>query len=435
MAQTVAGLTPLLKEVYHPKMRKVINEGDPTFTELKRRITSEEMDGSNYIWPLHTGRSSSGRFMAEQGTLPLASAQKGIRLSANAYQVAQTITITKKSKDRTKGKGAYVASLPFEVQGAVADMVNRLNRVSYGWGSAQGDTTLRTGKIARVQALPGGNVVTLGEDATHLTTIGEMRYFNVGDVTLVAINPATGAARANGAAGVVRNITAVNAAASQLTLDDVTNIAGGDILVEGDNLGNAYDLEYPGLRVLINDVTGDAGGVGNIQGATGPVTIHGQNSGTVPRWQSQVVSGPISDKLLQDSYTKIVTDGDGAKEGAPELVLGSWEQHDELANQLIALRRFDGREMNLQTGWKALVLSYGNYVPTRYCPTNDGFRINPQAMAWLVASDLDWDTDDGGEILLRSQSTLEYLARYVGDLGLVNMNRSSHVRLKFDALT
>lgn len=434
MAQTVAGLTPLLKDVYHPKMRKVINEGDPTFTELKRRITSEEMDGSAYVWPLHSGRSSSGRFMAEQGTLPTAARQRGIKLSANAYQVAQTITITKKSKDRTKGKGSYVGSLPFEIQGATADMVNRLNRVCYGWGSAQGDTTLRTGKIVRVQAVAGA-VLTLGEGAApNLATIGEMRYFNADDVTLVAINPATGAARANAAAGTIRNIVSVNAGASTITVDDALNIVAGDILVEGDNLGNAYDLEFPGLRVLINDVTGDAGGVGNVQGATGPVNIHGQNSGTVPRWKSQVVSGPISDKLLQDSYTKIVTDGDGAKEGAPDLVLGSWEQHDELANQLIALRRFEGREMMLQTGWKALVLSYGNYVPTRYCPSNDGFRINPSAMAWLVASDLDWDTDDGGEILLRSQNTLEYLARYVGDLGLINLNRSSHVRIKFDPL-
>lgn len=435
MAQTVAGLTPLLKEVYHPKMYKVINEGDPTFTELKRRIRSEEMDGSAYVWPLHTGRSSSGRFMAEQGVLPLASSQRAIRLSANAYQVAQTITITKKSKDRSKtGRGSYMGSLPFEIQGAVADMVNRLNRVCYGWGSAQGDTTLRTGKIVRVQAVAGA-VLTLGESAGLLSTLGEMRYFNASDVTLVAINPATGAARANGAAGTIRNITAVDVAASAITVDDAANIVAGDILVEGDNLGNAYDLEFPGLRVLINNTTGDAGGAGNVQGATGPVAIHGQNSGTVPRWQSQVVSGPISDKLLQDSYTKIVTDGDGAKEGAPDLVLGSWEQHDELANQLIALRRFDGREMNLQTGWKALVLSYGNYVPTRYCPSNDAFRINTQLMAWLIASDLDWDTDDGGEILLRSQNTLEYLARYVGDLGLVNLKRSAHVRIKFDALT
>lgn len=435
MAQTVAGLTPLLKEVYHPKMRKVINEGDPTFTELKRRITSEEMDGSAYVWPLHSGRSSSGRFMAEQGILPLAANQRGFRLSANAYQVAQTITITKKSKDRTKGKGSYVGSLPFEIQGAVADMVNRLNRVCYGWGSAQGDTTLRTGKIVRVQSIAGAPTLVLGEDATNLATLGEMRYFNAGDVTLVAINPATGAARANGAAGTVRNITAVNPGASSITLDDAANIVAGDILVEGDNLGNAYDLEFPGLRVLINDITGDAGGVNNVQGASGPVAIHGLTATANSKWQSQVVSGPISDKLLQDSYTKIVTDGDGAKEGAPDLVLGSWEQHDELANQLIALRRFEGREMNLQTGWKSLVLSYGNYVPSRYCPSNDAFRINTSAMAWLVASDLDWDTDDGGEILLRSQNTLEYLARYVGDLGLVNLNRSSHVRIKFDALT
>lgn len=435
MAQTVAGLTPLLKEVYHPKMRKVINEGDPTFTELKRRFTKEDMDGSAYVWPLHTGRSSSGRFMAEQGTLPLAARQRAMRLSANAYQVAQTITITKKSKDRSKtSRGAYTAALPFEIQGAVADMMNRMNRACYGWGSAEGDEVLRTGKIARVEAILA-NVLTLGEDATTLTTLGEMRYFGVGDVTLVAINPATGAARLNALGGTVRNITAVDVDASTITVDDDDNIVAGDILVEGDDLGNAYDLEFPGLRVLINDVTGDAGGVGNVQGATGPVGIHGVKSDEVPVWQSQKVSGAVSDKLFQDSYTKIVVDGDGAKQGSPDVVIGSWEQHDELANQLIALRRYEARDMQLQTGWKALVLSYGNFIPSRYCPTNDGFRLNPSQMAWLIGDEFDWDTDDGGGILLRSQSTLEYLARYVGDIGLIALNRSSHTRIVFDALT
>lgn len=435
MAQTVAGLTPLLKEVYHPKMHKTINEGDPTFTELKKRLTSDDMDGSTYVWPLHTGRSSSGRFMAEQGTLPIAARQRAIRASANAYQVAQTITITKKSKDRSKTtKGAYTGSLPFEVQGAVSDMVNRMNRASYGWGSAQGDTTLRTGKIVRVQSV-AGSVLTVGESATDLATASEMRYFNVDDVTLVAIAVATGAARANGAAGTVRNITAVSVANSTITVDDAANIVAGDLLVEGDNGGNAYDLEFPGLRVLVNDNTGDGSGAGNVQNASGAVAIHGQNSGTQTRWQSVKVSGPVSDKLFVDSHRKIVTDGDGAKEGDPVLVLGPWEQHDELANQLIALRRYESREMTLPTGWEALKLSHGHYVPARYCPSNDGFRLNPSKMAWLIASDFDWDTDDGGEILLRSQTTLEYLARYVGDIGLVNLQRNAHCRIDFDAIT
>lgn len=431
-AQTVAGLAPLLKEVYHPKMQKVIWEGDPTFTELKRRITSIEMDGSRYVWPMHTGRSASGRFMREQGVLPLARSQRGARLTADAYEVAQTITITRKSKNRSKTtRGSYVQSLPFEIQGAVADMQNRLNRACYGWGSAEGDTQLRTGKICRVQGV-AGNVLTLGEGAADLATEAEMRYFGVDDITLNAIDPANGAARLNGTGGEIRNITDVDVAASTITLDDVTNIVAGDILVEGDDLDNAYDAEFPGLRVLINDRTHDDT---EVQGASAPVVIHGQSAASYPvKWESQRVEGAVSDRLFVSSYRYIMTKAGAVREGSPDLVLASWEQVDELASQLTALRRYEGREVTLQTGWEGIKLSQGNLVPSTHCPTNDGFRINTSAMAWLVGAELDWDTDDGGEILLRSQNTLEYLGRYVGDLGLINLRRNAHARIKFDPI-
>lgn len=423
MAQDTSNASFALKTVFAPSMRNAINNSDPTETEFQRRFDREDFEGDNFVWSLHTKRSNSTRAIPEGGKTPAAGRQGGAKPQQATYEVVSTIKVSRKViKASRSNRGSFRRVLELETSGAESDSKNNVCRQNYGRGVVQtgSETVLRTGVIAFVAGAPSANVITLDDGAGNALTAAEMRYFFV-DMTVSAVDPADGSVDE---AGMV--ITAVDPAASTITVDDDGATADNDWIVLGDSAGSAYNAEYPGLRVLLNSATGD-----KIDG-TNTVLVHNVSSATNPAWATPTLSSAaISEKHLQDSYTKIMTDGNG--EPGESIVLGSYEQQDALANKLIAQRRYESRETKLPTGWDGLKLSHGVFIPTRYCPTNLAWRINPQDMAIVENSPFEWDEEDG-DVLFKTSDELNYEARWVGDRSLAALSRNSHCRIPLAAV-
>lgn len=427
MPQNTTNANFLLKTVYGPGIRNAVNTSSAMFLTIQRKADKIDWEGENYVWSIRTGRSASTRGIAEGGKVPPADRQRGGKASQATFETVHTIKLTRKViRAARSNRGALLRTLDDESTGAEEDLMNDLNRQIVGRASVQTatPTVMRTGVLGWVKGAPAADVITLDDSTGTNLTVGEMRFFFEG-MTVTAIDPTDGTVtQAN------MTIVSVDEAAATITVDADGSTADNDILVRGDANANAYTNEFPGLRVLINDATGDK------IDATNTVLVHGLSSATNSKWQSQVVSGPISESLLQSSYTRILTSGNGRPD-ASTVVFGSHEQQDELAAKLIALRRYEGRQTQFQTGWDpidALKLSQGVFIPDRYMPTNTAFRLSMSDIAIAENSPMEWDEEDG-QVLFKTDDELAYEARFVCDMALVALNRNSHARINFDAIT
>lgn len=419
MPASTTTLANAMKTVYAPTLREAINSSSPVLEEIKRITERIDFEGEKYQWSVHGNRSSSTRAVAELGTLPAAGQQGYLKPEVTTREIVHTIKLSRKViKAARSNRGAFVRAVKSEMAGAEENLPNDVCRQLYGTGTAQNgtETVLRTGKIARVQGV-AGNVLTLGESAAPLEAPSTMVFFEE-NMTLTSIIPTTGAVRVQS-----MTITAVDVDLSTITVDAAGATAAGDIIVRGDANGSAYDQEIFGLRVLINNNAGD-----QYNGAN-TVLIHGISSATNSKWRSEVVGSsttPVSEKLLNDSWRRQQTRGAGKKKYGPVFI--SPEQEDELANQMTALKRYDGATTEYGVGWTGIKLARGIAVPDRYAPTDLGFRITPDELGYVENSPFEWDDEDG-KVLFKTASQLAYEARFVGDINLAVLVRNAHVRI------
>jgi hypothetical protein len=414
-----------LKELYEVGLRNAINETSFVLQEATRRADRVNFQGREAVWAVHVRRSNSTGARAELGTVPDPDRQGYDSVRERTRTVIHTIKLSREVIASSRSSmGAFVNAMSAESRGAEVDLKNQYGRMIYGQGRQQTDstTTLRTGVIANVAGAPAGNVITLDNIRSGVAeslTDGEMRYFFVG-MKLDAIDPADGSVEQTGTPEATdgMEITALDFAARTITVSDATGVADNDWIVVHGN----YNNEFPGLRVLINDNTGDK------PDGTNTVPVHGLSSATEPLWQSQVVGStttPISEIIIDEAFDAVLTDGDG--EGITDF-LGPIEQRRTLANQLQAQKRFDGRMRRLVAGFDGLDLARGTFIAERYCPGRDLFGVNWKQLLWFVLEDFQWDQEDG-KVLFKTSNQLAYEARYFGMHTLGVANRNSHVRV------
>jgi hypothetical protein len=208
----------------------------------------------------------------------------------------------------------------------------------------------------------------------------------------------------------------VTAATPSITLDAViAGVADEDYIVRQGNLGN----ELNGLRFLINATSVYA----NVDPAT------------VPNWAALTVGSsttPVSEVLFDQASEKPGTDGDGSN---PSLYIVEQDQRRKLASQLQAQKRYDGKQSTLKGGWKGLDLEYGTLVADRFCPSNDGFAINPEKIARFVGLDFTWDDDDGKILYKALDGSDAVEARYKAYINLETPVRNAHTRITFSTAT
>ena len=400
MPQSVAFYTNAMKENYGPGLRNAVNNNNVVWGEVA--TNTADIIGTEAVWSIHTGRSSSTSARKELVAPATADRQKFQKARRGLASIYHTVKISGQVRHLTSGnEGAFASSLDTEVKGADKDLKNEMARETFGQGVSIGGV-IYPGIMATLSADPGtGTTLTMAAEDSSI-----MRHFFIG-MKLDVLAQGSGAVVQAGL-----EVTAINVAARTLTIGVAADaaIASGDFICRTGN----FDAEIDGLRFLL-----------------GTQTYAGINPATVPAWQAVQVGSTttgISEVLLDEAIEGVQTDGDGS---TPELFVCEHKQRRKLASMLQAQKRYEGREMTLTSGWKGLALSQGVLVADRYCPTTRIFGLTKTEMQRFVGLDFQWDEDDDGGVFYKAlDGTDATEARFKGYTQLATVNRNSHVQIR-----
>ena len=405
MPQSQTNFDAALKDDYGPGLRESINNSNVVWTEAT--TNTEDINGRQAVWAVHTQRSTSTGARSELASLPSADRQRYSQAKESLAFMYHTIKVSGPSKQLTRNdSGAFVRALEAEITGAERDLKNDCARQAFG-----DVTTINaaawTGVLAKIASV-GGSIATLQAPSGAAITASEMRYFFINE-SVDVINGTTAAVRST------TTVSAINKAGGTVTLTTIGATAANDFLTRSGALG----AEMFGLRFLI----ASTGIFANIDPTT------------VPTWAAIAVGSAttaISEVLIDQAQEGVETDGDG---NMPELIIVEHAQRRKLASLLQAQKRYDGREVTLAAGWKGLQVARGTLVADRFCPANDGFAIYPKELTRFVGLDFTWDEDDGKVLFKALDGSDAVEARFKSYQNLCTTNRNSHARITMQTPT
>lgn len=406
MPQSVTNFDAALKDDYGPGLRESINNSNPVWTEASRN--DEDIVGRQAVWAVHTGRSTSTGGRAEMATLPSADRQRYTQAKDDLAYLYHTIQVSGPAKQLTRNDtGSFARALESEIDGAEKDLKNDCARQAFG-DAVSVNSIVSTGILCKITGVTSATFTPQSPSGGTITA-GEMRHFFVNE-SVDIINGSTGAVDAT------TTITAIvrTPGAETITLASATGLTNNDYLArEG-----SFNAEMNGLRFLVH-----------------PTTVYANiNPATVPSWASIAVGSSttaISEVLLDQATEGVETDGDGS---TPSLYLVEHAQRRKLASVLQAQKRYEGREVTLKAGWVGLQVARGTLVADRFCPTGDGFAINPKELVRFVGLDFTWDEDDG-RVLFKTPTKDAVEARFKSYQNLEVTNRNSHARITMSVPT
>lgn len=374
MPQNLTNFAAALKENYGPGWKNSLNNSSALWAEVG--TNTDDIIGSEAVWSIHTGRSSSTGNRAESAALPTADRQRTSKARRGLVYMYHTIKVTGPARHLSRGdEGAFIRALELEVKAGERDTKQDLSRQTAGQALTV-NGALTTGVLATLSADPGtGTTLTVGAEDASI-----MRHFFAG-MKISLVNPADGAIRTQPTDGYeVVSVTTATRVITIATAAD-TVIASGDFIVRTGNLGNEID----GLRFLL-----------------GTSTYAGINPATVPSWQAVQVGSAttgISEVILDEAQESVETDGGGM---IPELMLCEHAQRRKLASLLQAQKRYDGRDVTLTSGWKGLSVARGVLVADRFMPTSRVFGVNKADISKFVGLEFQWDEDDDGGVFYKA---------------------------------
>lgn len=257
MAQTVANLSDILKEVWtSDRLEKQFYDENRWLDKVER--TSKYTIGRQAQVPIHKNRSGGfSALLAAGGALNAADEQAVDRadytLTYNWFQ----ISIETGALNQADGPGARstVSAVNLEVEGAVADLRKQMNRQFV----MNGD-----GFIAEAAANTAVNVIELRVPASHHGFDAIERGWLYPGLTIDIFDDSAGANVTN---GTDRVITAVNedSAAPDITVSGTANIttaATGDfVTIANVATGTGANNEMNGLRQIAGSKTSAVGGL------------------------------------------------------------------------------------------------------------------------------------------------------------------------------
>jgi hypothetical protein len=267
--QTLATLTPLLKEVYEGGLVEQLNNDTKAYNRLKSDSKSSAKWGGKYVnLPIHVARNSGIGSRNESEALPTAGYQdtREVFIPMKFHYAAVELTgqaIELADKDYQ----TFAQTLNLEVSSIKKDVSKERNRMYFGNGS---------GARAVCNASVSGQTVqvadTKGIDMNGIYDVMVGTTSTVRQTALV--------------------VTGVNTATNVLTFTGTgTGIVSGDIWVRT----GSYGREWSGLGALISDTT-----------------VYEQlDPATVPIWKSELKTsaGSVSELMFIRMADRIYTNG------------------------------------------------------------------------------------------------------------------------------
>lgn len=286
MPATLGTADAILKEVYEPRIQRLMNDDAPLVQVIDTSREGVERErgtlGGRYVkFALHVSRNTGIGARREAEDLPTPGNQGYITAQVNLAYLYGSVQATGQLEELAEGgDDSFVNALTDEVDRIATDLKVDLNRQLWGDG---------TGKL-------GATNTTGAQTSVTLITISDARNFQIGEYVDVftAANFASNVAGTPAAAKASVYVNAVNTVTGVITLSASVTYAAGDVFTRNGSVAR----EVIGLSAIISD--------------TG--VLYNVNPATQPLWAASVDSNggtprAVSEGLMTLQHHKVRTAG------------------------------------------------------------------------------------------------------------------------------
>lgn len=406
----------VLKTFYLPPVREMLNNSSILLSRIDRDETTQDVSGTSFTVPLHTGRNTSagsGRAESDANGLPTAGAQGYSRAVVPNKYLYGRIQVSGPVIAATKNNaGAFIRAIESEMKGLLRDTKRAVNRQLYSPGFDVLAYWTGTGTTSPQNVDDGA-----GYAFTHLPASGTVKcnlidatdYYTPGDAS-----PTTTALTVTlGAEG-----TGVYAITFTGTINGITP-ADGDILVPQNSCAQAtaaasYTMMGLGGIISVNDPMGMSGG------------LHGLTVASNAWWKSQIVGThgtpvDLSFVNMQKVFSRIAANSDFSEKDI-KFLLCNYNVRDKYVELCVNERRYYNT-MTLDGGFEAVEFNGKPIVADPQAPHGKLLYITPECLRIFRSADFDWMDKDGSTFSrVANQDAYEATLFHYGDLGCVARN-------------
>lgn len=382
MGFSLSDATPILKEVYLPPVREVLNNATPLLKYIEKEI-QELPGGSDFIIPLHVGRNdAAGDGRAEHGTLPTAGKQTFAKTTTAPKYLYSRMSVSGPVIAATKSnKGAFLKAVESEMKYLMQDTKRAFNRQLHSDGTD-----------------PIGFYVSGASSTTVVVDDGlGNRFDHFNKTTTVDLIDASASFVTLGTTGMTATRGSLTTGGRTITTSAAlsASAADGDFFVKSGTFGK----QMMGIAGIISD--------GNPNSVLYPTGLQGLTVAAEPDWAAQVVYADggtselssstgrvdISFEVLQDLLTSISSNSD-YDETDVNLFLTS----PGMKNQYVRLARNERvffNNMKLDGGFSAVSYNGKPIVWDAQSKRNRIYALVTETLMLARLADLDWMDKDG----------------------------------------
>jgi len=410
MALDFSAASSALKDDYQPAIREQINNQIMLLNQVE--TNTADVEGTEAVISLHTGRNSGVGARAEGGTLPTAGSQQystaRIPVKFNYGRIEVTGPIIEGMKSN---RGSFTRAIDSESKGIVMDLKRDVNRQLY---------TPSNAVIGTVVSVATNTVTFATEAEVRRLEVGNSYDFYDGDY-------------ASDDTGEV--LASVDISATTATVTGLSGVDAGDWVVNtGVTMGGAAvtskatedaTQEIHGLEDIVSDGTSTAG---TSDGQTHE-WLHGVDATATAVWNSYVsaVDAVPTDSVFEQACDEIqLTSGEDV-----DLGIVSHAGARAYANTLKTQKRFSNT-LELKGGFKSASFTTGRgevaLWAERDCLDSVAFLVNTAHLTQWVMSDWAF-MDRDGAVLNRKANEDAYEATLYKYHEFGTDRRNSHGKL------
>lgn len=359
-----------LKLFYLPGLQYQLNNAAPILAVMDR--DQKSVVGDEIRMALRYGRHGGIGNRTDDGDLPTPRSRQTKQAAWKTKNIFGHIQISDKTMKASRGDGAFVSLLEADLEDAMNDAKDDIERQLFGDGS---------GKMATCGTTTASNVVV----------VDDTKFFAEGQIIDV-VTSATGVVLADN-----REITSVDHANKTITIKGAAvTTATTDIVTRAGN----YGLELTGLDAIF----------------TPDNNLYNINR-TQNKWFNPTVIeniGTISEVRIQEA----IDEADRRAAGKVNLMATSYGVRRAYQELLLATKRTTD-VMKLKGGYSALLYNDTPMTVSKYAPEGVLYGLDMSTFKLYHIMDWSW-LDDDGAILSRVPNKAVWsaiLARYM-DLGM-----------------
>jgi len=433
-----------LKDFYLPAIRVQFNSNVILLQRIRK--SSEVIEGRQVVMSLATGRNESFAGVEQSGQLPDPGRQGYTQMRFPYVRLYSRVKIDGDVIAATKSAaGAFVQAIESEIDGAVRDASNEVNRMLYHDGSGRiGEVTavsadtfdvkpvfdneqgtsaaervkfIRPGMwISIVDADAASNIFVIDDTTTNQRNwyVQSVDHANLMVTCDIDETSGTGADFAAGAAGdyVVRCRlrTALTTAANALTYSGYRGASGAAANPQKEVMGLAGIVDNQNVHYDI------------VSGTHSRTSLQTVDATTVDLWQATKIQ--LNDVLTELALQQALDTAEEVGNAAITAIYCDYRSRRQYENLGFADKRFVNT-VTYDGGYTTVTFNDKPLIADKDCSPGVYYFIDESALMWATLSDWFW-LDKDGAILSRLDDSDQYQATLAQYCEFVTTRRNAH---------